>query len=100
MKSKVPTFTHAVCDECHKPATITKHIEQINDDIQHTYFKCGECGYRTTVCYTDSVIREMLAAQRGLVSTDPDSEWVKQGADRIQERMEVLKMEMEGLHNA
>lgn len=101
MKARVPKFTRATCPKCQKPATIIQRIDMLNDDmqptndIQHTYFKCGECGHVATVMYTDSAIREMLSAQEKLYLSDKDK--AAENIPKIQDAMDRLRERVEGL---
>lgn len=47
-----------------KPIPNPQSVEDINKDIEHTYFNCPSCGHTYTCFYTDVHIRTMQAELR------------------------------------
>lgn len=92
MKAKVPKFTVAICTTCGKKAVVTPEKDVLDGGIEHHYYKCGECGYKATVCYTDAAIRRAMAEQKALrAAGDPAA---NENAKRIQAMMDALKETM------
>jgi hypothetical protein len=54
------------CKACGGTTPLTYKTDAIQEDIEHTYAECQQCGEKVTVYYTDTNIRNMLDRQRRL----------------------------------
>ena len=79
------------CNKCEGLTDLIIKTDKLEDDIQHSYAECEQCGYKSTIQYTDKRIRSLLAKQRAI---KPGKYKVKL-AKQISDAVDALRLELE-----
>ena len=88
MKANKQLFEFGLCG---KVTPLIRKTDRLKNGVRHEYAECNQCHGKTTIMYTDSKIRGMLAKQR---HTKPGN-MKKKLAERINAEIAILKAEME-----
>lgn len=81
--------TMPVCPACKNRTKINAQRDKYrvdDQDIHHDYLLCEHCGNKATICWTDHIIRTLLARQK--------TEHTEQLAEAISEKMVELEQKM------
>lgn len=79
------------CGLCGGLTPLIRKTKSLNDGIKHEYAECVKCKGKTTIMYTNSKIRVMLAKQR----VTPAGNLKVALSDRITKEIAILAKEME-----
>ena len=78
------------CGLCGELTPLIRKTDKLSNGVRHEYAECKQCHGKTTIMYTNSKIRGMLAKQR---NTKPGN-MKKRLAERINTEIAILKAEM------
>lgn len=79
------------CNECSGLTELIVNTDKLPNSIERSYAECEQCGYKSTIQYTDKNIRSLLAKQRAI---KPGKYKVKL-AKQISDAVDALRFELE-----
>lgn len=79
------------CGICGQLTQLIKKSEQLENGIKHEFAECEKCKEKTTIFYSDKIIRSLLLKQKHM---KPGKRKTKLSIE-IQNRMNKLRQEME-----
>lgn len=76
-----------LCNQCEQHTKLDIKSKKVINDVKHVYAECEHCGYKSTVYYTNSKVRKLMAKQQK--ETDQSKKNIL--TEKIQKEVEILK---------
>lgn len=79
-----------LCNECNELTRLDIKTRRVRNDIKHSYAECENCGYKSTVYYTNKHIMTLMNRQK------KEKDIAKKNilSQKINEEMEELKKQV------
>lgn len=76
-----------ICNHCGEHTKLDIKTKRIVSDVRHTFAECENCGYKSTVYYTNKKVRKLMSKQQ----KETDLNKMNILIDKTQKEMDILK---------